>query len=190
MRGNKIRAIVLFRTGLIIHRIQVQEVGVLPILAADPFAKEIGVHAEAKETRMMQTFGIIAMLGAIITVGCSHGQRNDQPESAESDAQIYVIRGQVISVPQAGKPGTQFIVKHEPIDNFRDASGRIVGMDTMGMPFTPGEGVSLEEIRPGDKVEMRWVLQWKPEAKEYVESMRKLPAETQLKFGKAHTPTQ
>jgi Cu/Ag efflux protein CusF len=145
-------------------------------------------NTEAKEMKMMRAFGIIAMLGAIIAAGCSQGQRNDLTEEAASDARIYVIRGEVISVPQAGKPGTQFIVMHEPIDNYRDASGRIVGMDTMGMPFTPGKDVSLEGIRPGDKIEMKWVLQWKPEAKEYVESVRKLPAETQLKFGKAHTP--
>jgi Cu/Ag efflux protein CusF len=129
------------------------------------------------------------VLGAIIAIGCSHGKRNEQPAGAASDAQMYVIRGEVISVPQAGKPGTEFIVKHEPIDNFRDASAQIVGMNTMGMPFTPGKGVSLEGIRPGDKIEMRWVMQWKPEAKEYVESVRKLPAETQLRFGKAHPPT-
>ena len=157
-------------------------------MVVGPFVKEIGVNAEAKKM-MMQAFGIIAMLGAIIAAGCSHGQRNEQPAGAASDARMYVIRGEVISVPQAGKPGTQFIVKHEPIDNFRDASGRIVGMNTMGMPFTPGKGVSLEGIRPGDKIEMKWVIQWKPEAKEYVESLRKLPAETQLRFGKAHPPT-
>ena len=137
---------------------------------------------------MSRAIRIIAMLGAIIAVGCSNGQRNDTPEEAESDAREYVIRGEVISVPQEGKPGMQFIVKHEPIDNYRDAGGRIVGMDTMGMPFTPGEGVSLEGIMPGDKIEMRWVMRWKPKVKEYVESIQKLPAETQLKFGKANPP--
>jgi Cu/Ag efflux protein CusF len=153
------------------------------------FANEIGVNAETEEKRMRQAFIIIAMLGAIIAVGCSQGQRNDQPAGEASDARMYVIRGEVISVPQAGKPGKQFIVKHEPIDNFRDAAGRIVGMSTMGMPFTPGKDLSLEGIRPGDKIEMRWVIQWKPEAKEYVESVQKLPTETQLRFGKADPPT-
>lgn len=128
------------------------------------------------------------MLGAIIAAGCSRGQTNRLPAADASDAQTYVVRGEVISVPHAGKPGTQFILKHEPIDTFRNASGQIVGMSTMGMPFTPGKGVSLEGIRPGDKIEMRWVLQWKPEAKEYVESVRKLPMETQLRFGEAHPP--
>ena len=151
--------------------------------------KEIGVNSEVKEKGMKRAFRIIAMLGAIIAAGCSHGQRNDQPAGAASDARMYVIRGEVISVPQAGKPGTQFIVKHEPIDNFRDASGQIVGMNTMGMPFTPGKDVSLEGIGPGDKVEMRWIIQWKPEAKEYVDSVQKLPTETQLRFGEAHPPT-
>ena len=133
-------------------------------------------------------FGIVVMLGAIPAAGCSRGQTNEQPAVAVSDAQTYVVRGEVISVPQAGKPGTQFIVKHEPIDNFRNASGQIVGMSTMGMPFTPGKGVSLEDIKPGDKIEIRWVMQWKPNAKEYVESVRKLPTETQLRFGEAHPP--
>ena len=137
---------------------------------------------------MSRAIRIIAILGAIIAVGCSNGQRNDTPAEVESDAREYVIRGEVISVPEAGKPGMQFIVKHEPIDNYRDAGGRIVGMDTMGMPFTPGEGVSLEGIMPSDKVEIKWVMQWKPKAKEYVESIRKLPAETQMKFGKANPP--
>ena len=138
---------------------------------------------------MLRAVRIIAMLSAIIAAGCSKGQGNDQPAEAASDTRMYVIRGEVISVPQAGKRGTQFIVKHEPIDNFRDASGQIVGMSTMGMPFTPGKDVSLEGIRPGDKIEIKWVMQWKPEVKEYVESVQKLPAETQLRFGKAHPPT-
>ncbi len=136
----------------------------------------------------MQAFGTLAILGAIIAVGCSRGQTNNQPAAEASDAQTYVVRAEVISVPHAGKPGTQLILKHEPIDTFRNASGQIVGMSTMGMPFTPGKGVSLEGIKPGDKIEMRWVLQWKPEAKEYVESVRKLPTETQLRFGEAHPP--
>jgi Cu/Ag efflux protein CusF len=136
---------------------------------------------------MIRALGIIAMLASIAAAGCSRGQRNEQPAGA-GDAQIYVIRGEVISVPQAGKPGTEFIVKHEPIDNFHDESGQIVGMSTMSMPFTPGKGLSLEGIKPGDKIEMRWFLQWKPETKEYVQSVRKLPSETQLRFGEAHPP--
>jgi hypothetical protein len=135
----------------------------------------------------MRAIGIIAMVGAIIAAGCSHGRTNEQTAAA-NNGRTYVIRGEVISVPQAGKPGTEFIVKHEPIDDFRSDTGRIVGMNTMGMPFTPGKDLSLEGIKPGDKIEMRWFIQWKPEAKEYVESVRKLPPETQLKFGEAHPP--
>ncbi len=135
----------------------------------------------------MRAFGIPAILCAIIAAGCSRGT-HEPSATAAIDARTYVIRGEVISVPQADKPGTEFIVKHEPIDDFRNAAGQIVGMNTMGMPFTPGQGVSLEGIKPGDKIEMRWVLQWKPESKEYVESVRKLPAETQLRFGEARPP--
>ena len=146
------------------------------------------MNAKAKKTAM-RAFGTIAILAAILAADCSRQQMNKQPAAEASDAQTYVVRGEVISVPQAGKPGTEFIVKHEPVDNFRNASGQIVGMSTMGMPFTPGKDVLLDGIKPGDKIEMRWVLQWKPEAKEYVESVRKLPMETQLRFGDAHPPT-
>ena len=122
----------------------------------------------------MRALGIIVMLCAVMAAGCARGQTDGQPATAASDARTYVVRGEVISLPQAGKPGTQFIVKHEPIDNFRGADGRIVGMNSMGMPFTPGEGVSLEALEPGDKIELKWVVQWNPEAREYVESVRKL----------------
>ena len=77
-------------------------------------------------------FGIVVMLGAILVAGCSRGQTNNRPAAEASDAQTYVVRGEVISVPQADKPGTQFIVKHEPIDNFRSASGQIVGHEHDG----------------------------------------------------------
>ena len=137
---------------------------------------------------MLRALGILLILGSIIAAGCSQEQKNDPPAEAASDARTYVIRGEVISVPQAGKPGTQFIVQHEPIDDFRDSRGKVVGMDTMGMPFTPGRDVSLEGIKPGDKVELTWVIQWNPRVNEYVESLRKLPEETQLKFGKASPP--
>lgn len=136
----------------------------------------------------MRALGIIVMLGAVMAASCSRGQTDEPPAAAVSDARTYVVRGEVISLPQAGKPGTQFIVKHEPIDDFRGADGRIVGMNSMGMPFTPGKGVSLEAIEPGDKIELTWVMQWRPEAGEYVESVRKLPVNTPLRFGKAHPP--
>jgi hypothetical protein len=150
--------------------------------------KGIGMNAISKKKMAVRAFGIIAMIGAIGAAGCSGGQTNKQSSAEASDAQTYIVRGEVVSVQQSGKPGTQLILKHEPIDTFRNAKGQIVGMSTMGMPFTPGKGVSLQGIKPGDKIQMRWVLQWKPEAKEYVESVRKLPMDTQLRFGEAHPP--
>jgi hypothetical protein len=145
------------------------------------------VNTEAMKTAM-RALGIVAVIGAIVAAGCSRGQSNNTIAATASNAQIYTLRGEVISVPQTDKPGTEFIVKHEPIDNFRDASGQVVGMSSMGMPFTPGKGLSLEGIKLGDKIEMGWVVQWKPEAKEFVESVRRLPIETQLRFGEAHPP--
>jgi Cu/Ag efflux protein CusF len=146
------------------------------------------MDAETRQMAWMRAFGIAALLAAIVAVGCSPRQANRSSSTSPADAPSYIVRGEVISIPEKDKPGTQLIVRHEPIDSFRDAEGQIVGMSTMGMPFTPGKGVSLEGIKPGDKVEMRWVMQWKPETKEYVESVRKLPAETQLRFGEAHPP--
>jgi hypothetical protein len=63
------------------------------------------------------------MLSAILTAGCSRGQPSNRPAAEASDARTYVVRGEVISVPQAGKPGMQFIVKHEltsGTDDFRN----------------------------------------------------------------------
>ena len=68
-------------------------------------------------------FGIIVMLSAILAAGCSRGQPSNRPAAEASDARTYVVRGGVISVPQAGRPGMQFIVKHEltsGTDDFRN----------------------------------------------------------------------
>ena len=70
------------------------------------------MNAKAKKRTAMGAFGIIAILGATVAAGCSRGQTYKQPAAEASDAQTYVVRGEVISVPQAGKPGTQLILKH------------------------------------------------------------------------------
>lgn len=97
----------------------------------------------------------------------------------------YTVRGQVESVPSPDKPTAEFVVKHEAIDDFKNPNGTR-GMNSMSMPFPLTKGLSLEGIAPGDKVEMTFVVWTTPGQRGYeVRKITKLPADTELHFGKA-----
>jgi hypothetical protein len=127
--------------------------------------------------------GLAALSGAIALLlfcACSR-----QPSLPAPD-QTYTVRGQVESVPEPGKPASDFFVKHEPIDTFMDKEGRVVGMSSMAMPFTPAKGLSIQEFHPGDKVEMTFEIRWKASPFMQITRITKLPPDTALTFGKAH----
>ncbi|MBY0260748.1 MAG: copper-binding protein, partial [Phycisphaerales bacterium] len=66
----------------------------------------------------------------------------------------YTTRGIVESLPIPDKPTSEFIVRHEAIDNFFNPVNGNLGMNAMSMPFTLGKGVSLGTIKVGDKVSL------------------------------------
>jgi Cu/Ag efflux protein CusF len=76
-------------------------------------------------------------------------------------------------------------VYHEPIDNFVGADGKVVGMGTMTMPFPLAKGVSLEGLSVGDIVEVTFEVRWKSHPRTQTTKVVKLPAGTELHFGKA-----
>jgi Cu/Ag efflux protein CusF len=104
-----------------------------------------------------------------------------------SDAQAqavrrYTVRGEVVRLPE--KPGGDLMLRHEPIDDFVDGSGIVVGMDSMVMPFQVAADASLEGLAVGDKTEVVLEVDW-AHGGYRLERVKKLPPETQLRFGKA-----
>ncbi|MEO0514701.1 MAG: copper-binding protein [Planctomycetota bacterium] len=101
---------------------------------------------------------------------------------------IYEVRGEITSLPDADNPTTSLNIKHEAIPDFVDAQGKIVGMDTMTMPFPPAEGLDLAPFSVGDKVEVTFEVTWAPGQNGWeATAIKPLPPETELDFTKIDT---
>lgn len=106
----------------------------------------------------------------------------------------YQTRGIIESLPEAGKPASELMIRHEAINDFVDGKGAVVGMNAMTMPFPRlSPGVSLEGFAVGDKIAFSFTNTWTgPESARKpgwtVDAISKLPADTELVFGTKTTP--
>lgn len=130
-----------------------------------------------------------ALAAGLLASGCEDRTPPQAPASRvaappiKPPSAIYVTRGVVRQLPIPGEPQTEFQVEHEAIDNFKNQSGLVVGMNTMIMPFPLGPGVTLEGLVVGDIVELTFAIWWDETAPEYhVTRLTKLPANTALQF--------
>ncbi len=103
------------------------------------------------------------------------------PPPAPAGARAYVVRGEVVQPPSPVVAGIQVLVRHEAIDDFADASGRVVGMDAMVMPFEVSPTAAAKDLAVGDKVLVRFSMDWK-EPRLRVERIERLPPGTALTF--------
>ena len=129
----------------------------------------------------------VAALAAatFLAAACSRGAGAEDDGTA---AAHYTVRGQVSQLPEAGHPGSNLVIRHEAIDDFVSSDGERVGMGSMAMPFPVADDVSLAGIEPGDKVRFTLVVDWDGDPAYQVTDLEKLPADTELVYGKAHPP--
>lgn len=155
---------------------------------------------------MNGSLGRAAMFACALTVLASCERKTEVAtpirQSAASNAagtspniHTYHSRGIVQSIPEAGRPTTELHIQHEAINDFVDGTGAVVGMNAMRMPFPAlGKDVSLEGIVVGDKVSFSFTVTWSapdgnaPRPTWIVNSIEKLPAETELTFSAKQVP--
>ena len=118
----------------------------------------------------------------VLLLAACHGSPPAQPEAARR----YAVRGEIVQTSVAGA-GAQLLVRHEAIDDFVDSSGKVVGMDAMVMPFDVSPPLSASGLSAGDKVAIRFSMDWKA-SRLRVEAVERLPADTALRFGPARPP--
>lgn len=125
-----------------------------------------------------------------------HNGAAKSPPASESEAltHTYHTRGIIESIPEAGKPALELMIRHEAINDFVDGSGAVVGMNAMTMPFPRlADGVTLDGVAVGDKIAFSFTNTWRGPAASrrpdwVIDSITKLPADTELVFGKKQTP--
>jgi hypothetical protein len=99
----------------------------------------------------------------------------------------YTVRGELVAPPSPVTAGTQLLVRHEAIPDFVDAAGKVVGMEAMVMPFDVAPAVLPKDLAVGDKVELRFTMDWKVPRLQVVR-VERLPPGTPLRFGSERAP--
>jgi len=145
----------------------------------------------ANVTRACFAWSICGVLLALCA-GCSGEEPAPvaaAPAAApDATADVYIVRGEVATLPPPERPTRGFYVHHEAIDDFRGSDGTIVGMDAMTMLFPLDDPALLEGLAVGDKVELTYEVNWHGEPMQRVTALRRLPADTELVFRNAHPP--
>ncbi len=90
------------------------------------------------------------------------------------DAYVFTVKGILKGLPGDGRAANEILVKHQPIPEYRDDTGKVTGMMAMTMPFYVADGVSLSEFKAGDSVELKVEQHLKPEFTEKVTSIKRV----------------
>lgn len=107
------------------------------------------------------------------------------PASESAPDAVYVVRGIVVQVPDAADATSEFRVRHEAIDNFKNSSGEVVGMGAMEMSFPLKEVSLVADVKPGDVLELTFEDFYKPRRMYFVTKIVKLASDTALEFREA-----
>lgn len=124
----------------------------------------------------------VSILGAVLLLALAAACPKPEQPRADPSAPRYTVRGEVVQVKDEPS-GRTLLVRHEAIPDFVNSSGERVGMSAMVMPFQVGPAVRDVELKPGDRVRLRFAVDWKVNAME-IESIEQLPASTALVFEK------
>ena len=98
---------------------------------------------------------------------------------------VYQVRGLVRQLPSG--PTQTVFVWHEPIPEFKDIDGEVVGMEAMSMPFAVADPALLDGIAAGDRVVVDLEVRWQGKDPLRITTLEKLPPDTRLEFEKDET---
>lgn len=128
---------------------------------------------------------LLLTLPLLLIAGCDNAGESSAGAGTESDAietRTYTTRGRVATVPSPASPLTEFAVHHEEIPEFVGRNGEL-GMNEMVMPFPLGDGISVDNLTPGQPIELVFNVDWVTSdgtPAYYVTQITELPAETEL----------
>ena len=136
----------------------------------------------------MLRLALLASALVFLVGGCRCQAQRAKLVPGSGGSHTYDVRAEVLRLPEPGRRDAAVVVRHEPIDDYIDQWGTVVGMDSMEMSFPVAPPLSLAGVGVGDKVALRFTVDYDgPSIK--VERLERLPPGTALSFGKAHPRT-
>lgn len=129
--------------------------------------------------------------GGVTMTGCESKPTtpNPPPSTGFANPDRYTTRGVIAELPDAKRVGNpDLMIQHERIADFKDSSGKIVGMNSMIMDFPLAPGVSLTGLAKGDKVEVVMEVDWSQLPPHRAASIKKIDTATVLDFGTPNLP--
>lgn len=123
----------------------------------------------------------LAVLALGVALASSACRGGSEPPQAGASARRYQVRGEVVALPAPGSRAPQLTLRHEAIPDFADRDGRPVGMPSMVMALDLSPSASTQDLRTGDKVEVRLAVDWSRPLLQ-IEQIRKLSPDTPLQL--------
>lgn len=123
----------------------------------------------------------IACLPALVASLCVLSACGDRsaPPAAPPDGS-YTVRGEIVQLPRAG--GREIMIRHEAVPDLRDASGKVVGMESMTMSFPLAPDVDPAALAVGERISFTLEVRWNAADAVLVRNVVPLPAGTRLAF--------
>ncbi|MBP7589906.1 MAG: copper-binding protein [Thermoanaerobaculia bacterium] len=127
--------------------------------------------------RHLRLVSALALAFALVHVACSR-----PPAAPAGPVESYAMRGEVVRLPLPG--GREIAIRHEAVPDFRDESGKVVGMGAMTMPFTLAPDLpatAMAGLAPGDRIAFTLEMHWQePSEVARISRLERLPAGTVL----------
>jgi Cu/Ag efflux protein CusF len=125
---------------------------------------------------MIKKIAIFGLLAAIFTTTCLL--------AVAQEASRFKVAGVIKALPGKGLAANEILVKHAEISDYRDSSGKVVGMMAMTMPFylapqaalvdSNASTIALHDLSIGDKVELEVEQRFVPKFEEQVVTLTKV----------------
>jgi Cu/Ag efflux protein CusF len=128
-------------------------------------------------------FSVLCMVLAASAAGCERRAKDGEAETA-SAVHRYRVRAEVVELTAPSSARREIGLRHEPIHDFVDQRGVVVGMDSMVMLLEVDPRLALDGISIGTKVEVLLAVDFQRNTYR-LERLDRLPPETVLVFGKA-----
>jgi Cu/Ag efflux protein CusF len=132
---------------------------------------------------MKQAISYLLVLSTVLTLASCTRSTNKNASMVDDDLVVhaYVSVGEIVTLPEAPTKGSaeeaksaRFMkIRHEPIPDFKNRKGKVVGMGAMAMSFEIPEGVSVAEFSVGDKVDFAFESVWRATPKHRLTKIEK-----------------